>query len=647
MLIYVTSESFPNKTFVSLVSAGDKIARVRAQMLHILNNIGRIDYQFRLYYKSQFLQDAFTLSDYNISDKAVVNMISMAGKNESVVADPGSHSSLGSAEDLGRGQPEGIIDALQKEINIFRRRERLVMDFRTLLQLHALASFLSVFTDYWYSVFWIVPLDLLGIFYAPQYTQVSGFVGSTELQRKVFCVVYGVYGLLNLGAAVTLASIHWISIQNNGCPEWEATGHCSTKTIFTAVFFTLWAVVLVLSDIIIWVLLWNFKFRNGDLVEKYLVQERDIEKVMHAAKFGKLREKRTAAYELAGMAASGDDNKFRIVAEGGLDVLNSMALGHDQTIQEHAIEALSELLTIPSIQDAFVETGGVRTLTALLHSPHPRVSQEAAMALYVVVSDSEENKGAVIAEHGLEDLAHAAYHGSLSCQRMVASIYLELAFNSEIRVAMAARNIPVQALIHLCKGKDPMTLRFSLQTLELLAIESPELIYAQEELLELLICLPLVTVEERLYLLAGKILLYYAENPETCEKMLDQEKLRECLSTFARSENPILQKVIAKVIFCTLDKKHTKLQARELKLDEILTAIKANPADRECWDMADQGLQVMNSEDEGLVNLPSLSTLEKVKRMGENSRSFGSRTSLQSGGSGSSLSSTSNVKKEQ
>lgn len=34
--------------------------------------------------------------------------------------------------------------------------------------------------------------------------------------------------------------------------------------------------------------------------------------------FFRLKDKRTAAYELAAMAASGDDNKFRIVAEGGL-----------------------------------------------------------------------------------------------------------------------------------------------------------------------------------------------------------------------------------------------------------------------------------------------------------------------------------------
>ena len=53
------------------------------------------------------------------------------------------------------------------------------------------------------------------------------------------------------------------------------------------------------------------------MIEKYLVQERDIEEVMKAARSGRQKERRTAAYELATMAASSDDNKFRIVAEGG------------------------------------------------------------------------------------------------------------------------------------------------------------------------------------------------------------------------------------------------------------------------------------------------------------------------------------------
>ena len=43
-------------------------------------------------------------------------------------------------------------------------------------------------------------------------------------------------------------------------------------------------------------------------------------------------------------------------------------------------------------QDTFVESGGVTTLSAMLHSPSPRAMQEAASAIYTIVADSEENK---------------------------------------------------------------------------------------------------------------------------------------------------------------------------------------------------------------------------------------------------------------
>ena len=52
-------------------------------------------------------------------------------------------------------------------------------------------------------------------------------------------------------------------------------------------------------------------------MERELVQSRDIEEVIRVAINGRVKEKRVAAFELATLAASGDDNKFRIVAEGG------------------------------------------------------------------------------------------------------------------------------------------------------------------------------------------------------------------------------------------------------------------------------------------------------------------------------------------
>ena len=57
-----------------------------------------------------------------------------------------------------------------------------------------------------------------------------------------------------------------------------------------------------------------------------------------------------AAFELASMAATSDDNKFLIVAENGLDSLISLSLTEALGTQEYAAEALAELLTVPQIQ---------------------------------------------------------------------------------------------------------------------------------------------------------------------------------------------------------------------------------------------------------------------------------------------------------
>ena len=64
----------------------------------------------------------------------------------------------------------------------------------------------------------------------------------------------------------------------------------------------------------------------------------------------RLKERRMAAFELASIAATSDDNKFLIVAEGGLDTLISLSLNSDLATQDYAAETLAELLTVPQIQ---------------------------------------------------------------------------------------------------------------------------------------------------------------------------------------------------------------------------------------------------------------------------------------------------------
>jgi hypothetical protein len=103
---------------------------------------------------------------------------------------------------------------------------------------------------------------------------------------------------------------------------------------------------------------------------------------------------------------------------------------YQQATQEYATEAISEMLTIPSIQvkficsfnskmplaarivaytwrnlnyclqEKFVEAGGIRTLCALLRSSDMRVVTEAVTAMSYIVADNEANRLSFISENG-------------------------------------------------------------------------------------------------------------------------------------------------------------------------------------------------------------------------------------------------------
>lgn len=77
-----------------------------------------------------------------------------------------------------------------------------------------------------------------------------------------------------------------------------------------------------------------------------------------------------------------------------------MALTRDEATQEYAAETIAELIQVPAIQDNLVEVGGVKTLTALLHSKSPKVVYQACTALSYIASDSEENKYSVASPQG-------------------------------------------------------------------------------------------------------------------------------------------------------------------------------------------------------------------------------------------------------
>ncbi|KAI8500262.1 hypothetical protein Bbelb_218280 [Branchiostoma belcheri] len=746
----MAQDPYKHKTFVVKCKTTDTIARVRAHMLYSLYDMGRVQHQFRFRYKGQYLRDPYTMEECKIVDHAVITMVPMAKRQESLVdlqqrlmestddLDP-SHEL-----DLGKGQTDEVMKALEKEMKIFSRREKMLAGLEGLLTAQMMLILLAVFTHYWYSIFWSGVSWLYGYLRCPKYSRVGGFTGIAGLKRKQFCVVYGIMSLINFGVSLGLGiytALNLVSLQCLSYPTELGTG-CTHAEVYTAGFYFLHALVMLCSNVLTWIILHNFKYEVGDLIEKALVLTRDIEKVMEAARTGKVKERRTAAYEMATMAASGDDNKFRIVAEGGLELLIAMGLSTDAATQEYSTEAMAELLTVPAIQDKFVEMGGVRTLTAVLHAHDQRVVKEAATALSYIVSDSEENKPAIVADHGLEDLCHAARHGGKDVQSIVSGVFLELAFNPDIRAQMASLNSPAQALVHLCRSSDTDTQRFALQTLELLAIESSSTISAQEELLDYLLSLPVHTMDTRLYLLAGKILLYFTETQETqgrtcfgppvaqdvsdphrrpvhkhlyalpitrglqaglysligpqddqaaglilgpdpplafchpsrpnnpnrqtpssqscehlldsdwlkntlmhCEHLLDSDRLKDTLLQFfhrlkdtlfqfSRTSDLVLQKVTAKIILALIDTPHLLMRAQHLGFQDIFLHIRNNALDRDAWNMADQGLALMQSEHAHKAAKGIMGSQGSLKDKGRGSFSSGrsqSTTSLDKG----------------
>lgn len=646
MLLYIAAKAFPLRTFVVRVQPNETIARIRAQLLHILYELGRDSEQFRLRYKGEYLRDAYTCTDYNITESALLKMIPLSSKAQSAM-DNLSISGVSEAAGSSTGLLPDVHDALTKEVKLFTRREKLLFHFKSLQYVLFMGSVLSFFTTHWYSAVWSIVLWAFAVNFCPSFTRYSGFIGKQSVYKTHFCVIYGTLSLGSAATFVYFAAGEITRLAMHGCKNPSYPDNCSSAVLYSAIFFCIHIICLLIAAILSWQLLWNMKVEYGDYVEKCLVQNRDIEQLMQAAKQHGVKVPRIAAFELATMAAASDDNKFRIVAEGGLEVLTRLALCSDEPTQEHAVETLAELMTIPAIQDTFVEMGGVRTLTALLRSKNHRIVYQVTSALSYIVSDSDDNKSFIVTGHGLEDLCYAANTDNLACQRLIAGVFLELVFDTDIRNQMASLNTPAEALITLCKSPDPETKKFALQTFELLAIESSDMICAQEELLKLLLELPSTTADTKIYILAGKILLYFAENKQSCEMMLDEPACKKSLMRYARCRDPIMQKVVIKIIFCMLESSDLRYKAEQLQLGKILTDIREQAVDRETWDMADQALQVLSSEDD-ILGMPEMSTKEKMdkmsaqpkveelkREMGGSRSSLRSRVSIHSSTSGS------------
>ncbi|RDD42421.1 hypothetical protein TrispH2_005399 [Trichoplax sp. H2] len=602
------------KTFIILCKLTDTIARARSQMLHILWELGRDDHQFRFRYRGQYLRDAYTFEDYEIPENAVVKMVPMAKRQESFV----DLRRMDGQSDLGQGTSDEVLNALNQEIQVFVRREKLLAALQAFLWLWALATMLSFITNYFYSGFWNVIIVYFLFKYCPTFTRTGGFVGRASQYHGRYMIIYAIASILCLAPNVVFLCLLLPPMIQQGCAGY--VGSCTHWLLWSVIFYACFALLLFLQTCLIPFIIYNFRFKAGDFVEQHLVKTRDVEKVLFSARNGKIKEKRNAAFELASFAACSDDNKYKIVSQGGMEVLSNLSLSRDEATQEYATEAIAELLTLPEIQDQFVAIGGVRTLCALLHGRTDKIIYEAATALFYLISDNDNNKMVIVEDTGLDDLAHAsmkAYfmpntsyqnprdnaitlsykannNNNIKTARVLAGVFLELlSYNADLREIIASRNVVAVALVHLCQLADSETQQLSLQALELIAIESPESVVTQEDLLHHLVAMPRLTEDERLHLLSGKIMLYFAENEEACSELINVANLTDTLLQFAQSNDSVLQNVVSKIILAILENQRITRRIPYLGLDKVAMYLQSNSVDRHIFDNADAALNLL------------------------------------------------------
>ncbi|XP_076801038.1 uncharacterized protein LOC143445665 [Clavelina lepadiformis] len=627
MLLYIESKAYPDRTFIDICKPSDTVARIRAYLLHRLHEIGHSNHQFRLRYKGTYLRDAYTLEEYNLLNNAVIHMVPLSDVSEWNTDKRFRQSTL----EENSGDVEDIVQvALRSEIKLLDKRERILNNFKILMMMQIVLVFLSLFTNYWYFFFAYLFVLAVALFFSPSFTRVNGWVGTNSMRRNEFMVVMVFLSCLMVGAGVALLTLNVMELTASSYPTDRCISQsascitdansniiklgvctayeqrCYESSVWTGAYYCLVIMFMASTGVLSAFLLHNFKFNPGDYIERYLVQTREFEQIMETARTGSISQKRNAAFELATMASSADDNKFQIVTDGGLDVLITLALSADLTTQEYATEALAECLTVPAIQDQFISLGGAKTLTALLHSKNLRTAHEAITAISYIVADSDENKFFITSDHGIDDLLHACKYANAPNRKILASIFLELAYFADTRAVMASKSTSVEAMIFLLvrstirsreiSNVDIDTTVLALQTLELLAIESPSLVASQEDFLSYLLTVPIKILDQKIQLLTTKLLLYFTKTPEALEQLCMTSDLTDKLLYFAHSNDPELLNALSAIsLHVTEPFKHRERLVHDGFL-EFLTYLQNASNERESWNMADQAISNLQNK---------------------------------------------------
>lgn len=631
MLLYIKNIAYKERTLVEIFNPRETIARVRAVILHRLYEIGHSHHQFRLKHNGTYLRDAYTLEEYRILNNTVIHIVPLDEIKKWNINMMFHHSTENYKSE------DAVQPFLKEEVTFLNRREHLVELYKVLMMMQSVMVILAGFTSYWYFCFVYFLMVSAAICFCPVFSRVGGWVGKNSFRKKEYILSMIFMFLFGLLACLTLFGLSISQINSSVYPTFscmDATANCFIEAqtdiqtancnslqkrcyqshIFTCTYFMLASIFMGASLAASMYLARNFRFKLGDYIEKYLTKSRDLNSLLEIAKYDNLLKKRSAVFEIATMAASSYDNKLKIVQKNGFEILLSLSLSDDITIQEYAIEAIAECLTHEDFHQIFLNVGGIKSLTAVLNSDRSKAFHHAVNALYyLMISKSfEHNEASCLDFDSLEDICRACRRVEIGddCQ-LLSTVLLELSTFDNTRSILVSMNSSMESIVEMLDNVTKFTKHTSfqfeltvlniLQTIELLVIEVPSLIITQENLLKLLLKVPSWTSDRKICFFAMKLLNIFAENLEGKKKLVysDDVDIVSYLYDFvhiADNDVFIMRSIVSLCYEITLVYT-SREKLIDLGLVDLLLMLQGSCSDRKVWSTAENSIENLQNGD--------------------------------------------------
>jgi len=162
-------------------------------------------------------------------------------------------------------------------------------------------------------------------------------------------------------------------------------------------------------------------------------------------------------------------------------------------------------------------------------------------------------------------------------------------------------NIPIEACYELLikvlddTKQQSEALVNILQTIELLAIESPTLLFVNDNLLFRLLDVPSKIDNTLAWTLATKLLVFYAQNAEGREMLLSSKNLMDVLYNYQQDNNEVLLRSLANLsLHLSTPFRHRQRLIEDGMLD-YLRLLQNTSNDKEVWNLSQRAIENIES----------------------------------------------------